>query len=162
MSATSDPTAARPPGPVPPVRLSLTPEGATPGRLDGAWWPRSHDLLREVPPLATALDPTWGKITRVIVNPTHRPVIPRRVPVAGHVIHVGWFEQEQDADEVMVCSFVPRRLELLVIPPEADDSAAEWVMPEASAPANVRTGTDLLTAAGAPTEDPRAGAGPSE
>ncbi|MFD5563709.1 DUF5994 family protein [Kitasatospora griseola] len=117
MTATSDPTAAQPPEPEPPVRISLTPEGATRGRLDGAWWPRSHDLPRELPPLAAALDPTWGKITRVTVNPTHWPVIPRRVPVEGHVIHVGWFEQEQGADEVMVCSFIPLRLELLVIPP---------------------------------------------
>ncbi|RKT19528.1 hypothetical protein BX285_3993 [Streptomyces sp. 1114.5] len=156
MTATPDPTATQPPGPGPTVRLSLTPEGATRGRLDGAWWPRSHDLLRELPPLAAALDPTWGKVTRVTVNPTHWPVIPRRVQVAGHVIHVGWFEQEQDADEVIVCSFTPLRLELLVIPPEAEASAAEWLMTAASDPANTRTGTDLLTAAGAPTADPRA------
>ncbi|WP_329500431.1 DUF5994 family protein [Kitasatospora herbaricolor] len=153
MTTTSDPATAPPSGPEPPVRLSLTPAGATPGRLDGAWWPRSHDLLRELPPLAAALDPRWGRVTRVTVNPTHWPVIPRRVPVAGHVIHIGWFEREQDADEVMVCSFVPLRLELLVIPPDAETSAALWLMTAASDPANTRTGTDLLTAAGVPTAD---------
>ncbi|GAA2264594.1 MULTISPECIES: DUF5994 family protein [Kitasatospora] len=158
MTATFDPAASQPPGPEPPVRLSLTPGSATPGRLDGAWWPRSHDLLRELPPLATALDPKWGKITRVTVNPTHWPVIPRRVPVAGHVIHVGWFEQEQDADEVIVCSFIPLRLELLVIPPETDAATAEQLMTAAADPANTHTGTDLLTAAGVPTADhPTAG-----
>ncbi|MEV7775989.1 hypothetical protein [Kitasatospora sp. NPDC086791] len=58
---------------------------------------------------------------------------------------------------MIVCSFVPLRLELLVIPPpEAEASAAEWLMAAASDPANTRTGTDLLTAAGAPTADPRA------
>ncbi|MFD7583209.1 DUF5994 family protein [Kitasatospora sp. NPDC059817] len=153
MTASFDPAADQPSEPEPPVRLRLTPEGTTPGRLDGAWWPRSHDLLRELPPLAAALDPRWGRITRVTVNPAHWPVIPRRVPVAGHVIHVGWFDQEQDADEVMVCSFIPLRLELLVIPPDAEASAAERLMTTASDPANTRTGTDLLTAAGVPAAD---------
>ncbi|MFI8454319.1 DUF5994 family protein [Kitasatospora sp. NPDC085464] len=34
------------------ARLSLTPGGVRPGRLDGAWWPRSRDLLLELPALA--------------------------------------------------------------------------------------------------------------
>ncbi|MDH6115484.1 hypothetical protein P3T36_006574 [Kitasatospora sp. MAP12-15] len=143
-SATAQPPAL-------PARVSLTPAGASPGRLDGAWWPRSHDLVHELPALAAEMDPRWGRIIRVTVNPTHWPVIPREVPVTGHLIQLGWFEQEQDADEVMVCSFVPRRLELLVIPPETEASVAERLMAAAADPANTRTGTALLAAYGAPT-----------
>ncbi|WP_373560466.1 DUF5994 family protein [Streptomyces sp. 1331.2] len=43
------------------MRLALTPEGATPGQLDGARRPRSHDLLHELPPLAAALAPHGGR-----------------------------------------------------------------------------------------------------
>ncbi|MEV7358858.1 DUF5994 family protein [Kitasatospora sp. NPDC091276] len=157
MTATSEPGGARVSHPEPPARLSLVPEGVAPGRLGGAWWPRSRDLLRELPPLAATLAPSWGEVLRVTVNPAHWPVIPRRVPVTGHVIHVGWFEQEQDAEEVVVCSFVPRRLDLLVIPPETEAPTAEWLMTAVCEPANTRTATELLAAAGAPTEGARTG-----
>lgn len=149
MATSFDPATAQ--APDLPARVSLTPTGASPGRLDGAWWPRSHDLVHELPALAAEMDPRWGRIIRVTVNPTHWPVIPREVQVTGHVIQLGWFEQEQDADEVMVCSFIPRRLELLVIPPETEASVAERLMTAAADPANAHTGTDLLAAYGAPT-----------
>ena len=73
------------------LRLSLAPTDSAPALLDGAWWPRSRDLEAELPSLTAVLDPLWGRITRVTVNPTQWPVIPRKVPVAGHVVNVGWF-----------------------------------------------------------------------
>ncbi|MEV5899203.1 DUF5994 family protein, partial [Streptomyces sp. NPDC052127] len=78
------------------LRLSLAPTGSAPALLDGAWWPRSRDLAAELPSLTDVLDPLWGRITRVTVNPTHWPVVPRKVPVGGHVVKVGWFLSEQD------------------------------------------------------------------
>ncbi|MET9618675.1 DUF5994 family protein [Kitasatospora indigofera] len=132
--------------PAEPLRLSLTPDDATAGRLDGAWWPRSYDLLAELPSLAKELDGRWGRVTRVTLNPAHWPVIPPRVPVAGHVVHAGWFRQEQDPDEVMVRSYPPLRLDLLVIPPHTDGIAAAELMAAAADPANTRTAGDLLAA----------------
>ncbi|MEU2162428.1 DUF5994 family protein [Streptomyces sp. NPDC019208] len=43
----------------PPARLSTTPAGSAPGFPDGAWWPRSRDLLRELPALVHVLDERW-------------------------------------------------------------------------------------------------------
>ncbi|MBT2408820.1 MULTISPECIES: DUF5994 family protein [unclassified Streptomyces] len=103
---------ATPPIPEPQLRLSLTPDGATAGRLDGAWWPPSHDLFTELPSLAAELDEQWSRVTRVALNPNHWPVIPHLIPVAGHVVHGGSFSQEQDPNEIMVCSFAPLRLDL--------------------------------------------------
>ncbi|ROR43471.1 DUF5994 family protein [Kitasatospora cineracea] len=134
------------------ARLSLAPSGVRPGRLDGAWWPRSRDLLLELPTLAAEIDERWGRITRITVNPAQWPVIPRRIPVTGHIVHAGWFTIEQDPHMIMVCSYTPRRLNLLVVPPQTDAVEAARLMAEAADPANTRTASELLTA------EPSAGA----
>ncbi|WP_078896281.1 DUF5994 family protein [Streptomyces sp. NRRL S-495] len=136
--------ATTPTAPVPPARLSLTPGGVRPGRLDGAWWPRSRDLLLELPALAADIDERWGRITRITLNPAQWPVIPRRIPVAGHTVHAGWFTTEQDEHTIAVFSYAPRRLNLLVVPPETDAVDAARLMAEAAGPANTTSASGLL------------------
>lgn len=121
-----------------PVRLSLAPDGVRPGRLDGAWWPRSRDLLIEIPSLVAELDQRWGRVTRITVNPAQWPEIPRRIPAAGHIIHVGWFTTEQDEHTIMVCSYAPPLLELLIVPPATDVVDAARLMSEAADPGGAR------------------------
>ncbi|WP_125263721.1 DUF5994 family protein [Streptomyces alboflavus] len=143
---------ARPP-PVTPIaepsahlslRLSLRPPGPPTGLLDGAWWPRSRDLARELPALTDVLDPLWGRITRVTVNPTCWPVVPRKVPVNGHVVKVGWYKDEQDPHQLLVLSYRVGRWDLLVIPPETGAAAAARLMAAACDPRIVRTGSALI------------------
>ena len=57
-----------PPSALPMARLRLAPRNAVSLRVDGAWWPRSHHLLAELPSLISALPPEWGKIVTVTVN----------------------------------------------------------------------------------------------
>ncbi|MGW2588625.1 DUF5994 family protein, partial [Streptomyces virginiae] len=99
MTTTLDRTAPRDLAAELPARLSLTPKTTLAGQLDGAWWPRSRDLEAELPALAAALDETWGRVTRVTVNPSRWPVVPRTVAVDGRTLHVGWFT-EQDPDKL--------------------------------------------------------------
>ncbi|MEU7054726.1 DUF5994 family protein [Streptomyces sp. NPDC046197] len=127
-----------------PARLSLTPPASAPGLLDGAWWPRSRDLLWEIPALTDALDARRGRITRVIVNPAHWPVIPRRVPVSGHIVQVGWFAAEQDPNKLILLSYTVGRLDLLVIPPEAEAAAPARLMAAAAVPGSLRTAGGLM------------------
>ncbi|GAA3050132.1 hypothetical protein GCM10020229_72020 [Kitasatospora albolonga] len=129
------------------LRLSMAPIGVRAGRLDGAWWPRSRDLLLELPSLAAEIDKRWGRITRITVNPAQWPLVPRRIPVAGHTVHAGWFTAEQDEHTIMVCSYAPRRLNLLVVPPQTDAAVATRLMAEAADPASTRTASELLAAA---------------
>lgn len=143
MTVTSDRVTATAPTAECAVRLTLTPDGAVAGRLDGAWWPRSHDLLLEVPSLAAELDRRWGRVTRITVNPAQWPVVPHRIQVAGHIVHSGWFT-EQDQHEIVVSSFPPRRLELLVVPPQTGAAEAERLMSAAADPLNTRTASVLL------------------
>ncbi|MEU5030239.1 DUF5994 family protein [Streptomyces milbemycinicus] len=142
MTVTIDRTTVYERAPSPPARLSLVPVTPVPGLLDGAWWPRSRDLLRELPALTDVLDARWGRITRVSVNPTHWPVIPRKVPVTGHTVHVGWFTDEQDPHKLILLSYTAGRWDLLVIPPETSAAAAARLMAAAA------TADGLLTASG--------------
>ncbi|MEU2623528.1 DUF5994 family protein [Streptomyces sp. NPDC007157] len=126
------------------LRLSLAPVGPQPALLDGAWWPRSRDLAAELPALTAVLDPLWGRITRVTVNPTHWPVVPRKVPVAGHVVNVGWFLAEQDPHELLLLSYRVGRWNLLVVPPGTDQVSAAWLMAAASDPLGTSTASRLM------------------
>ncbi|MFK8844174.1 DUF5994 family protein [Streptomyces sp. Ac-502] len=130
----------------PPVRLSLKPAGPQTGLLDGAWWPRSRDLARELPALTERLEPLWGRITRITVNPTHWPAVPRAIPANGRVIKVGWFTEEQDPHQLLLLSYRVGRWDLLIVPPETGAAAAARLMDAASDPHTARTGSDLMAA----------------
>ncbi|WP_399891487.1 DUF5994 family protein [Streptomyces sp. BBFR51] len=131
----------------PAPRLSLAPTGSAPALLDGAWWPRSRDLEAELPALAAVLDPLWGRITRITVNPGQWPVVPRKVPVAGHVVKVGWFRAEQDPHELLLLSYRAGRWNLLVVPPRTEPASAAWLMAAASDPRRTSTASGLMAEA---------------
>ncbi|WP_399087280.1 DUF5994 family protein [Streptomyces sp. BBFR2] len=143
MAVTIDRTSTEGRPPTPPARLSLT-RGTAPGLLDGAWWPRSRDLSRELPALAARLDHSWGRVTHVTVNPAFWPVIPRKVPVAGHTVHVGWFAKEQDPHKLLVFSYAADRLDLLIIPPETGPAAAARLMSASTTPGGILTASGLM------------------
>jgi hypothetical protein len=143
-----------------PVRLSLVPAGSAPLLLDGAWWPRSRDLAAELPALVSVLDPLWGRITRATVNPAQWPVVPRKVPAAGHVVKVGWFRFEQDEHELLLLSYDVGRWNLLVVPPLTPPAAAARLMAAASDPHGTATASSLVAQAArltAATEADRTG-----
>ena len=127
-----------------PLRLRLAPADTAPALIDGAWWPRSRDLKAELPALIEFLDPLWGRITWVTVNPTFWPVIPQKVPVHGHVVHVGWFDAEQDPHKLLLLSYTVGRWDLLVIPPETAPTTAARLMATATDPARSLTATGLI------------------
>lgn len=127
-----------------PSRLSLTRAGTTPTRLDGAWWPRSRDLAAELPALTAVLDPLWGRIIRLAVNSTYWPVRPRKIPVSGHVVKVGWFTAELDPHSLLLRSYGAGRWDLLVIPPQTPPETAAWLMAAAADPLHARTASQLM------------------
>ncbi|NEB74843.1 hypothetical protein G3I40_06290 [Streptomyces sp. SID14478] len=117
------------------------------GLLDGAWWPRSRDLTVELPALAAVLDPLWGRITRVAVNPMLWSVVPRGVTVGDRVLKIGWFTPELDPHKLLLLSYGTGRWDLLVIPPETDDASAARLMDAARATGGTPlSATDLVAA----------------
>jgi hypothetical protein len=144
MTATIEPTIVKEHLPSATARLSLAPASSVPGLLDGAWRPRSRDLLREIPTLTDLLDACCGRITRVTVNPALWPVIPHKVPVTGHTVHVGWFADEQNPNKVILFSHTMGRLNVLVTPPVTEPSAAARLMAAATVPGGIRTASGLM------------------
>jgi Family of unknown function (DUF5994) len=102
------------------VRVRLRSDGAAAETaFDGAWWPRSRDLATELPELIAALELLGVRMERF----TH-PVAPwgpvaRKVVVNGRTVRTGGF-QSMDPQLVSVTVAGGRRLDLLVVPPEAD------------------------------------------
>ncbi|QKW50975.1 DUF5994 family protein [Streptomyces buecherae] len=129
------------------ARLSLAPVGSAPALLDGAWWPHSRDLTRELPPLIRALSERWGRITRVTVNPAHWPTIPRKVPVDGRLVKVGWFRGEQDPHQLLLLSRRVGRWDLLIVPPETAPGTAARMLAAGADPRRSATGSALLAEA---------------
>ena len=78
------------------------------------------------------------------MNPAFWPVIPRKVPVQGHVVKVGWFEAEQDPHKLLLLSYTAGRWDLLVIPPETDAVTAARLMTTATDPARKLTASGLI------------------
>lgn len=49
-----------------------------------------------------------------------------------HVVHVGWFEAEQDPHKLLLLSYTVGRWDLLVIPPETEPATAARMMATAT------------------------------
>ena len=110
------------------ARLRLAPHSALPRRIDGAWWPRSRDLLAELPLLIGALPRTWGQITGVTVNTEMWSASPGRMLVANHVVRLSRSTGTHGRHTVCLLSPGRGRWDLLVVPPEADAADAEPLM----------------------------------
>lgn len=142
-------SAAPPAGDPPaPARVRLKAPSEHPGMVNGAWWPRTRDLTRELPPLIAALDPVWGRIYHITVQRDMWPQIPGKVPTGEHVVRVGWYEAEQDPNDI--CLITLRggaRWDLLVVPPELDADTAERLMDNAATEGDLQSASELLSAA---------------
>ena len=151
---TDDDSTVPPPG----ARLSLKTPSRHPGLVNGAWWPRSRDLSRELPALIAVLDEAWGEINRVTVNVRSWPQIPKKVAAGTHTVRLGWFDAEQDPNDLCLISYrrAPGRWDLLVVPPETEPRRAAQLMAAASDVDNHQSASALLGTAppsGSPADE---------
>ncbi|MFF1546451.1 DUF5994 family protein [Streptomyces sp. NPDC058291] len=123
-------TAPQPPPPL--LRLSLAPRGAAPRPVDGAWWPRSYDLLAELPHLLGGLPPEWGQVTSVIVNGSTWSATPGRTLVCNQVVRLRRTEAASAPNTVVLFAAGQGRRDLLIVPPESTEQAARPFMAAAA------------------------------
>jgi hypothetical protein len=109
--------------PAPELRLRLKPKGSLAGYVDGGWWPRSRDLVVELPSLTRVLAVRLGRVTRVAFPFVAWDIPPRQSAVDGGMVRLEGF-RHQDEYVVHVSGPDRRRISLLVIPPDATVSAA--------------------------------------
>lgn len=129
-------------------RLRLKPANSESGFVDGAWWPRSRDLVAEVPELVLMLADWIGPVWRVAFSPAGWAVAVRELISQGRLIRLEGITS-QNVHLVHVTGGNMRRVTLLVIPPNADAAAAEWVLARASGQNNVTSPETLLDESGA-------------
>lgn len=126
-------TALQPPLPPHPLlRLRLAPHTGIPRRIDGAWWPRSYDLLEELPRLLAGVPKAWGHISSVTVNGTTWSATPGRALVFNQVVRL--HRATAASAPHTVCLLAPGhgRWDLLVVPPDTPQAAAEPLMAAAA------------------------------
>lgn len=115
------------------ARLSLAPHSTLSRRVDGAWWPRSRDLLVELPLLIGELPRTWGQIIGVSVNTEMWHASPGRMLVANHVVRLHRTSGPHGRHVLHLLSGLGRSSrDLLVVPPEVDAADAEPLMAAAA------------------------------
>jgi len=129
-------------------RLRLKPANSESGFVDGAWWPRSRDLVAEVPGLATVLAAWTGPVWRVAFSPAGWAVTVRELIYQGRLIRLEGIGS-QNVHLVHVTGGSMRRVTLLVIPPHADAAAAERALAAASGQNNVTSPEMILEESGA-------------
>jgi len=126
-------TALQPPLPSHPVlRLRLAPHGNLPRAIDGAWWPRSYDLLAELPRLLAGLPRAWGHITSVTVNGATWSAVPGRMLVSNQVVRLHRTLVASAPHTVVLLAPGRGRWDLLVVPPDTTEQAAEPLMAAAA------------------------------
>lgn len=130
------------------LRLRLKPKAPPTGSVDGAWWPRSRDLAKELPALAEVLAVRLGPVTRVAYSLNAWLAAPRRIVVNGRAIRLEGFHV-QDEHVLDVSGFDGPRVTLLVIPPEAPAAAGHDAMMTAAQRDGVGQPGDILAAVGA-------------
>ncbi|MFF1381307.1 DUF5994 family protein [Streptomyces sp. NPDC058308] len=133
-------TTLLPPPPSPPspspllplVRLRLTPPQGGPHRIDGAWWPRTNELVAELPVLLRALPHSWSRIIHVTVNGALWSDFPGRMLIANHVLHL--HRATGLHAPATVCLLAPGRgrWDLVVVPPGTDEAEAMRLMATAT------------------------------
>ncbi|MFE0254335.1 DUF5994 family protein [Streptomyces sp. NPDC059010] len=119
--------------PVPPpshplLRLHLAPDSTLPRRLDGAWWPRSYDLLAELPLLLAALPRAWGHIASVTVNSADWSAAPGRMFVCNQVVRLRSAVAPHAPNTVVLLAPGHGRWDLLVVPPDTIEEEAGPLM----------------------------------
>jgi hypothetical protein len=94
--------------------------------VDGGWWPRSLDLIAELPALLIAVEAAgYGEVRRVSYALTawdDRP--PRKSPMLNRVVKLGGFRSQDPAEINLVDSSGWKRITLLVVPPSTDPGVA--------------------------------------
>ncbi|HET6705046.1 DUF5994 family protein [Amycolatopsis sp.] len=129
-------------------RLVWKPQGGPAGHVDGGWWPWSRDLAAELPGLAAALTARMGYPTRVAYTVSEWDSAPRRLEIDGQVIRLDGL-LDRDGHILSVTGPEPNHLTLLVIPPQAADTAGHRALMTASRRGNTDRPADILAASGA-------------
>lgn len=104
-------------------RLQLKTYRAVSEHIDGAWWPRSTDLAKELPGLVASLSDRLGQIVMVGYRRNAWNDTPPLVEIDGHTIELLGFSNDEEAS-VIVMGENGRHINLHVIRPDTGEDVA--------------------------------------
>jgi hypothetical protein len=126
------------------LRMETTPKRT--GTFDGAWWPRSRDLGRELSGLVTALTARLGPIVRVGLDASDWDETPGHLDVDGLTVQLRWTAV---GDSTMIVTRGEQdHFLFLVIPPHTAPPAARAAMAMAVRDDNAVSAEHVLAATG--------------
>ncbi|WP_325052115.1 DUF5994 family protein [Nocardia stercoris] len=129
----------------PSSRRSPARRAPRPAAVDGAWWPRTTDLVAELSDLAVLLGRRADSIDRIMYNVDAWQPAPRRTTIGGRSIHLDGY-RHLPAHTLCVLGLDRTRLVLLVIPAGTPNATAQALLSAASRPGNQLTADELVAA----------------
>lgn len=128
------------------------------GFVDGGWWPRSLELIAELPALLMAVEAAgYGEVRRVSFALTAwdgQP--PRRSTMLNRVVKLGGFQSQDPAEITLVDSSGRQRITLVVVPPGTDPVVARRAMTMAGLNGDQHRAREILDLAHDPITLPHA------
>lgn len=131
------------------VRVSFRRPVSAGGFVDAAWWPRSRDLGRELPPLLELMWSAGRDITRVTYRATEWGPAPRQLLIEGRRVRLGGFSYGDPLLLGLSDAWGRERVDLLVLAPETDAAMAAAAFELAATPDGALRPADLLARAAA-------------
>jgi len=145
-------TATTPPS-TPRLRLEAT--GSRQSLLDGGWWPRSTDLVAELPGLVLAIDTLRGPVTRLLLSAAGWDSLPQRLQVADRVVRLGYFTSQPVTLLTALCDNGDR-VDLLIVAPGTEPATADAAMITAATTGNLVHAQHILGTVSRPDDPSRA------
>jgi len=119
--------------------------------VDGGWWPRTLDLVAELPALLTAGEAAgYGPIRRISYSLTAwdgRP--PRITTMLDRVFKLGGFRSQNPAEITLVDSSGWKRCTVVVVPPGTDPAEARRALTMAGTDGDPHRAREILDMASA-------------
>ncbi|MGO9382935.1 MAG: DUF5994 family protein [Mycobacterium sp.] len=113
-------------------RLQLKPYRSASEHIDGAWWPRSPELVDELPDLVASVSDRLGQVVMVGYRRNGWAPTPQLAEIGGQTIELLGFSSDEPTSVILIGED-GRHLTLHVVRPDASEEVARKALDEARA-----------------------------
>jgi hypothetical protein len=114
------------------ARVSFRQPVTSAPHVDAAWWPRSPDLEAELPALLDVLWTAGREVNRISYPIDSWLPVARRLDIEGRHVRLGGFTHQDPSLISLRDAWGAERIDILVIPPDAEQDLAAAAMALAS------------------------------
>ncbi len=116
-------------------RLQLKPYRSVSEHIDGAWWPRTTNLVEELPDLISSLSERLGPVVMVGYRRNGWGETPSLIEIDGHTVELLGFTSDEPASVILIGED-GHHVTLNVIRPDAAEEVARQALEQAGVPAD--------------------------